>query len=133
MEDVGRVKVRIRELMLQSIERRLVADVPVGAFLSGGIDSSVVVGLMAEASTAPPNTFTIAFEEKEYDESPYADLIAKKFRTNHTNILLKPTVFLDELQAALNAMDIPSGDGINTYVVSKAIARQGMRAALSGG
>jgi asparagine synthase (glutamine-hydrolysing) len=130
--DAVLVQRRIRELMLQSIQRRLVSDVPVGAFLSGGIDSSVVVGLMAEASSAPPNTFTVAFEEKEYDESPYAGVIARKFRTNHTSILLKPTVFLDELPAALNAMDIPSGDGINTYVVSKAIAGQGMRVALSG-
>ena len=132
MGDLQTVQGRIRELMLQSIERRLVSDVPVGAFLSGGIDSSAVVGLMAEASSAKPNTFTIAFEEKEYDESPYAELIAKKFNTNHTSILLKPTVFLDELQEGLNAMDIPSGDGLNTYVVSKAIARRGMRVALSG-
>ena len=127
-----KVQGKIRELMLQSIERRLVSDVPVGAFLSGGIDSGAVVGLMAEASSAKPNTFTIAFEEKEFDESPYADLIAKKFNTNHTSILLKPTVFLDELQDGLNAMDIPSGDGLNTYVVSKAIAQKGMRVALSG-
>ncbi len=130
--DPKKIQGRIRELMLQSIERRLVSDVPVGAFLSGGIDSSAVVGLMAEASSAKPNTFTISFEEKEYDESPYADLIAKKFQTNHTSILLKPTVFLDQLQEGLDAMDIPSGDGINTYVVSKAIAEKGMRVALSG-
>lgn len=132
MTDLKTVQGRIRELLLQSIERRLVSDVPVGAFLSGGIDSSAVVGLMAEAGSAKPNTFTIAFEEKEYDESPYAELIAKKFNTNHTSILLKPTVFLDELQAGLNAMDIPSSDGLNTYVVSKAIAGRGMRVALSG-
>lgn len=127
-----RVQEKIRQLMLQSIERRLVSDVPVGAFLSGGIDSSAVVGLMAEAGLSRPNTFTVAFEEKEYDESSYANLVAKKFNTNHTSILLKPTVFLDELQEGLNAMDIPSGDGLNTYVVSKAIAQKGMRVALSG-
>ena len=130
--DTKKVQQRIRELMLQSVERRMVSDVPVGAFLSGGIDSSAIVGLMAEAGTARPNTFTIAFAEKEFDESPYADIIAKKFNTQHNSILLKPTVFLDELKNALDAMDIPSGDGINTYVVSKAIAGQGMRVALSG-
>lgn len=123
---------RIRELLLQSVERRMVSDVPVGAFLSGGIDSSAIVGLMAEAGNTCPNTFTIAFAEKEFDESPYAAIIAKKFNTRHNSILLKPTVFLDELRNALDAMDIPSGDGINTYVVSKAIAGQGMRVALSG-
>ncbi|HXB90749.1 MAG TPA: asparagine synthase (glutamine-hydrolyzing), partial [Puia sp.] len=126
------VQRRVRELMLTSIERRLVSDVPVGAFLSGGIDSGAVVGLMAEAGTTQPNTFTITFEEKEFDESRYADIIAKKFNTRHTPILLRPKTFLDELTNALDALDTPSGDGINTYVVSKAIARQGMRVALSG-
>jgi len=130
--DPQKVKNRIRELTLQSVERRLVSDVPVGAFLSGGIDSSVVVGLMAEAGSSRPNTFNVAFEEKEYDESYYAELIAKKFNTRHTKLLLKPTVFLDELENALNAMDIPSGDGINSYVVSKAIRKNGMTVALSG-
>lgn len=130
--DKQKVQGKIRELMLQSVERRLVSDVPVGAFLSGGIDSSAIVGLMAEAGSARPNTFTISFTEKEYDESGYADLIAKKFNTHHNTVLLKPTVFLDELTAGLDAMDTPSGDGINTYVVSKEIARQGMRVALSG-
>jgi len=130
--DVAAVKKRIRELMLQSVERRLVSDVPVGAFLSGGIDSSAVVGLMAEAGDARPNTFNICFEEEEFDESAYAEIIARKFNTNHTRILLKPTVFLDELKNGLDALDIPSGDGINTYVVSKAIRQSGMTVALSG-
>jgi len=127
-----KVHSQIRELMLQSVKRRLVSDVPVGAFLSGGIDSSIVVGLMAEAGEGRPNTFNIAFSEKEYDESYYADMIAKKFNTCHTSILLKPETFLEELQNALDAMDTPSGDGINTYVVSKAIRQQGMAVALSG-
>ncbi|HEY4334348.1 MAG TPA: asparagine synthase (glutamine-hydrolyzing) [Puia sp.] len=130
--DVNAVRSRIRELMLQSVKRRLVADVPVGAFLSGGIDSSAVVGLMAEASAQRPATFNISFEEKEYDESYYAEMVAKKFKADHTRILLQPTIFLDEMNNALNAMDTPSGDGINTYVVSKAIRQKGMTVALSG-
>ncbi|HVM87595.1 MAG TPA: asparagine synthase (glutamine-hydrolyzing) [Puia sp.] len=121
-----------KELMLQSVKRRLVSDVPVGAFLSGGIDSSVVVGLMAEASAAPPNTFNISFSEKEFDESYYAGIVSKKFNTNHTNILLRPNIFLDELQNALDVMDTPTGDGINTYIVSKAIRQKGITVALSG-
>jgi asparagine synthase (glutamine-hydrolysing) len=130
--DAAAVKKRVRELMLQSVKRRLVSDVPVGAFLSGGIDSSAVVGLMAEAGDARPNTFNICFEEEAYDESAYAEIIARKFNTHHTRILLRPTVFLDELKNGLDALDIPSGDGINTYVVSKAIRQNGMTVALSG-
>lgn len=130
--DKQKVQTHIRELLLQSVKRRLVSDVPVGAFLSGGIDSSVVVGLMAEADPAKPNTFNICFDEKEYDESLYADMVAKKFNTNHTKILLRPSSFLDELHNALDAMDSPSADGINTYVVSKAIRQKGIVVALSG-
>jgi asparagine synthase (glutamine-hydrolysing) len=130
--DRQRVQQKIRDLTLQAVGRRLVSDVPVGAFLSGGIDSSVVVGLMAEAGSSRPNTFNVSFDEKEFDESYYAELIAKKFNTQHTRLLMKPTVFLDELQNALDAMDTPSGDGINSYVVSKAIRRNGMTVALSG-
>jgi asparagine synthase (glutamine-hydrolysing) len=126
------VEDKIRELMLQSVKRRLVSDVPVGAFLSGGIDSSAVVALMVEAGDRTPNTFNISFDESEFDESKYAEIIAKKFNTNHTQIRLRSHAMLDELNHALDAMDTPSGDGINTYVVSKAIQDKGIRVALSG-
>ena len=87
---------------------------------------------MVEAGDPSPNTFNISFDESEFDESKYAKIIARKFNTRHTEIRLKPEVFLDELTNALDAMDTPSGDGINTYVVSKAIHEQGIRVALSG-
>src|SRR5688500_10894255 len=130
--DEKKVQAHTRELLADAVERRLVSDVPVGAFLSGGIDSSVVVALMAQASTSRVNTFNIAFDEKEYDESAFAEIVAKKYNTNHTRISLKPTVFLEELENGLNAMDTPSGDGINSYVVSKAIREAGITVALSG-
>jgi asparagine synthase (glutamine-hydrolysing) len=130
--DKKQVEGKVKELMLQSVKRRLVSDVPVGAFLSGGIDSSAVVGLMVEAGDPSPKTFTISFDEKEFDESHYADIVAKKFNTDHTTIHLKPEVMLEELTHALDAMDVPTGDGINTYVVSKAIHERGIRVALSG-
>jgi asparagine synthase (glutamine-hydrolysing) len=130
--DKKQVMQHIRNLLRDSVERRLISDVPIGAFLSGGIDSSAVVGLMAEVSKSRPNTFTIGFSEREFDESDYAAQIAKKFNTNHNQVLLKPSVFLDELTNALDAMDTPSGDGVNTYVVSKAIRQSGLTVALSG-
>jgi len=132
LTDKTQVQQKIRELLLQSVKRRLVSDVPVGAFLSGGIDSSAVVGLMVEAGDPNPNTFNISFDEEEYDESFYANIIAKKFNTRHTQVHMKPEIMLDELTNALDMMDTPSGDGINTYVVSKAIRKQGITVALSG-
>ncbi len=122
----------ILRLLRSAVEQRLVSDVPVGAFLSGGIDSSAVVALMAEVSRRPPETFNISFSEKGFDESGYAELVAKKFNTRHHTILQKPEYMLDNLLPALGAMDTPSGDGINSYVVSKAIREAGITVALSG-
>jgi asparagine synthase (glutamine-hydrolysing) len=130
--DSNRVQKKIYELLLASVRRRLVSDVPLGAFLSGGIDSSAVVALMKEAGNTNPNTFTIGFSEKEYDESYYASIISKKFNTNHNLVQLNPGVFLEQLTNALNAMDTPSGDGVNTFVVSGAIKKSGLTVALSG-
>lgn len=130
--DTKEVKKHIYDLLSNSVQKRLVSDVPVGAFLSGGIDSSIVVGIMAEVCGIKPDTFNISFGEKEYDEAEYANIIARKFNTNHTTIQLSPDVMLSELENALTAMDTPSGDGINTYVVSKAIKNAGITVALSG-
>lgn len=128
----GEVKSGIRALLQQSVEMRMRADVPFGAFLSGGIDSGVITGLMAAVSEHPVSTFSVTFSEKEFDESPYAERIARRFRTNHTRIHLTPDAFLALLPDALSAMDHPSGDGPNTYVVSKVTRASGIKMALSG-
>jgi len=130
--NIGAIQKRIRELLYQSVERRLASDVSLGAFLSGGIDSSAVVAIMSQVNPGATNAFTIAFEEKDYNELPYAELVAKKYKVNHTKLLLRPQDFLDQLPGALNAMDTPSGDGPNTYLVSKAIRNSGIIVALSG-
>ena len=122
----------INELLQSSVELRMRADVPFGAFLSGGIDSSIVVGLMSRISSHPVNTFSITFNEQAYDESPYSELIAKRFNTKHTAIQLSANHFLQMVPEALQAMDHPSGDGPNTYVVSKATREAGVKMALSG-
>jgi asparagine synthase (glutamine-hydrolysing) len=126
------IKKNIFNLLGESVQKRLVSDVPVGAFLSGGIDSSIVVGLMREVCGIQPETFNISFAETAFDESSYAEMVAKKFNTHHTRIQLSPQIMLDELENALSAMDTPSGDGINTYIVSKAIKNAGITVALSG-
>lgn len=130
--DLPTIHSKVKQLLLESVERRMISDVPLGAFLSGGIDSSAVVALMAEISSQPVNTFSVTFDEKQFDESVYADLIAQKFNTNHTAIRLSPFDFLKQLPAALKAIDSPSGDGINTYIVSKATKDSGITVALSG-
>lgn len=123
---------KTEELLYQSVERRLVADVPFGAFLSGGIDSSAVVGIMSKLCSRKVETFNVSFDESEFSESIYARKISDLFGTQHHEIKLKSSDFLNELPEALKAMDHPSGDGPNTYVVSKATKNAGVTMALSG-
>jgi asparagine synthase (glutamine-hydrolysing) len=131
-DDASAVKKNVRELLLRSVERRMISDVRLGAFLSGGIDSSAIVALMSEVSDRPVDTFSVNFGEKEYDESRYSSLIAEKYRTSHTAVNLNAADFLSELPNALAAVDSPSGDGLNTFVVSKATKKAGITVALSG-
>lgn len=122
----------IRRLMESAVQSRLVADVPFGAFLSGGIDSSLIVGLMAKHQHSPVKTFSVTFDEDEFSEAPYARMIAEKFKTDHTEIRLTPGDFLEDLPNALASMDHPSGDGPNTYIVSRVTKEAGVSMALSG-
>lgn len=122
----------VRERLSKAVEIRMRADVPFGAFLSGGIDSSAIVGLMASTSSQPVKTFSVTFNEKEWDESSYSQLIAQRFSTEHQEIRLSAEHFRDEVPAAIQAMDHPSGDGPNTYVVSKVTREAGVKMALSG-
>ena len=110
----------------------MIADVPFGAFLSGGIDSSAIVGLMSKISEKKIKTFTISFDESDFSESKYAKIIATKFNTEHHDIKLSPIDFLKEIPAALSSIDHPGGDAINTYLVSKATKKEGVTVALSG-
>lgn len=131
-KDAAVLKRDIRETLSDSVNLRMRADVPFGAFLSGGIDSSIVVGLMSEVAREKVRTFTVTFDEKEFSEAEFAASVAKRFGTEHTDIRLKADDFLDLLPSALNAMDHPSGDGPNTFVVSQVTKAAGVTMALSG-
>ena len=122
----------IRERFTSAVEKRLIADVPVGAFLSGGIDSSLIVATIAEKLDRRIDTFNVSFNENEFSEAQYAKLIAEKYGTNHHEILLDPKEFLDSLPDALAALDHPSGDGPNSWIVSRETKKQGITVALSG-
>lgn len=132
LESREQILSEIRQKLTRSVELRMRADVDFGAFLSGGIDSSAVVGLMAEVSQRPIKTFTVTFDENEFNEGTYAAQIAKKFNTVHTAIHLSPNDFLTSIPDALAAMDHPSGDGPNTFIVSRATRQAEVKMALSG-
>ncbi|MBX7223619.1 MAG: asparagine synthase (glutamine-hydrolyzing), partial [Blastocatellia bacterium] len=124
-------KGKVLRILQEATEIHLLSDVPLGAFLSGGIDSSAVVALMSAVSQKP-KTFSVVFDEKRFDEAQYATLIAQKYNTEHTEIPLSQEAMLADLPTALERMDQPTGDGVNTYVVSQAVRRAGVTVALSG-
>jgi asparagine synthase (glutamine-hydrolysing) len=130
--DPAVVRREVRTLLLSAVERRLVADVPFGAFLSGGIDSSAIVSLMSEIASGQTKTFSVVFDESEFSEAQYARIVARKFGTEHHELHLTPEYFLHTLPQGLQSMDHPSGDGLNTYVVAKATKAAGITMALSG-
>jgi len=122
----------VKELFFRAIEKNLVTDVPFGAFLSGGIDSSAIVGAMAKVSNSRIKTFNISFSEEKFNEAHYARHIAEMHNTEHQEIKLSSSQFLEYLPNAISAMDHPSGDGPNTYIISKIAKDAGISMAFSG-
>ena len=123
----------IRQRVTAAVERRLISDVPLGAFLSGGIDSTIVVGLMSRLMSEPVKTFSIGFEgDAAYDETPFARLAAARFGTSHTEFRVTPSA-IDLIDALIWHHDGPFGDSsaIPTYIVSK-LAREHVTVVLTG-
>jgi asparagine synthase (glutamine-hydrolysing) len=128
-------KLAIRQAMLDSVRHHLVSDVPVGAFLSSGIDSGTLVGLMRDAGQSDIQTVTLGFEEfrgTAADEVPLATKVAAHYGTRHTNRYVSVREFETDLPKILDAMDQPSIDGVNSWFISKAARELGLKVALSG-
>ena len=123
---------RIQDLVRDAVRVRLFSDVPLGAFLSGGLDSSTIVAAMAEASKSPVETFSAGFDEESFDELQFAEIVAKRFRTNHHVLHCSPNI-LEILPKLVNHFDEPFADSsaIPTYCISAA-ARQQTTVILSG-
>jgi asparagine synthase (glutamine-hydrolysing) len=118
--------------LFEATKMRLISDVPLGAFLSGGTDSSIVVGLMARASSRPVKTFSIGFKNDDFNESDYARIVAKKFETDHHEMILEPDV-VQTVEHLTSSLEEPFGDSsmLPTYYVSQ-MARKHVTVALSG-
>lgn len=123
----------LRHLLSEAVRLRMASDVPVGAFLSGGVDSSAVVALMRDQSAIPVKTFSVGFAEAPYDERPYAQQVASDCRTDHYSETVSPGQALELLLRLVRQYDEPFADSsmIPTYVVSQ-LARQHVTVALSG-
>lgn len=118
--------------LLQATKQHLVSDVPLGIFLSGGIDSSAVAALAMRAGTSDIRTFHVSFDEAAYDESRYARRVAHALGTEHTEYRLTQAEFVAHLDDALSSLDQPTFDAINTYFVSRVVREAGFTVALAG-
>lgn len=132
ISDMGEGARVVRKALEDSVAHHLVSDVPVGLFLSGGIDSSAVVALAAQAAGTRLETFTVVFDEARFSEAAPARAVAERYGTRHEEIHLRGADFLDALPAAFASMDQPSLDGLNTYVVSRGVHDAGLKVVLSG-
>ena len=123
----------VRRLLEDAVSSHLLSDVPVACFLSGGIDSSIIAALAAQQMRDRKlATFSVGFSETTFDESKFAKQIANRYRTDHHHISLTDAEKLLFVSRAVNAMDLPSIDGINTFIVSDYVARNGFKVVLSG-
>lgn len=115
-----------------SVRLHLASDVPLGVFLSGGVDSSSIANLAHRTGLGETHTFTLAFEEQEYNEGQIARRVAAAIGTRHREVVLTEGQFIAELDAALNSLDQPSFDGLNSYYMSRAVREAGFKVALVG-
>lgn len=122
--DFSTYRKELRDLIWESIEIRMMSDVPLGAFLSGGIDSSAIVAVMSELSGQPVQTFSIGYDVggSDYDDTYYAKLVSKKYKTEHKMLTVTAADVMSHLGGFLHHLDQPSSDAINSYFVSELAA-----------
>ncbi len=134
-EDADGGPADLRAALSDSVRHHLVADVPVGVFLSAGLDSATIVGLASESEGANLDTMTLGFEEfrgTDRDEVPLAEDVARTYGTRHRTEWVAGAAFHDRLADVFAAMDQPTIDGVNVYFVAKAAASLGLKVAMSG-
>ena len=121
----------IRSSLSAAVQRQLVADAPLGVFLSGGVDSSILTAI-ASKYKQPLQTLSIAFEQGAFSEAPYQEAVAQAYQTQHKAYTLSADLFYEHLADIQAAMDQPSNDGVNTYFISKYAHESGLKTVLSG-
>jgi asparagine synthase (glutamine-hydrolysing) len=130
----GEGEEEVAGVLRESVRQHMVSDVPVGVFLSGGIDSSAVANLAQRAMGKGDrvNTFTLAFEEAEWNEGGHARRVAGAIGSEHREVVLRESEFVGQLEAGIESLDQPTFDGMNSYFISRAVRDAGLKVALIG-
>ncbi|MEP6926880.1 MAG: asparagine synthase (glutamine-hydrolyzing) [Ginsengibacter sp.] len=122
----------IKASLQKAVRRHLLSDAPIGVFLSGGIDSSIITSLASDSQKEHLKTLSLYFNESEFSEKKYQDILIRKLECKHYQHLLVESEFQQSFPAILQAMDMPSCDGLNTWFISKYAKEHGLKAVLSG-
>src|SRR4029453_18213816 len=130
--DLNRIIATTRGILDEAVKLHLTSDVPLGIFLSGGVDSAALVALASKDRDRPLTTISVVFEEPHYSEAQFAELVARQYQTTHHELMLSRGDFFKELPRAFASMDQPTIDGVNTYFVSRAARAAGWTVMLSG-
>lgn len=121
-----------RKILEESVKLHLISDAPIGVFLSGGLDSSVLSALASRALPKPVNTLSIDFKEAKFSERKYREELVRNIRSKHKEVVVSADDFFKEFKNIFDVMDQPSIDGVNTYFVSLAAKNEGLTVVLSG-
>jgi asparagine synthase (glutamine-hydrolysing) len=126
------VQEHLHSLLQEATALRMISDVPVSIFLSGGIDSSALAALVRQSGRTDFHTFSVVFPEAAYSEAPYSRAVARQFGSTHQEVMVSESDALGYVSSALRYMDQPSIDGTNTFIISGAVRSYGFKVALSG-
>ena len=132
ISDPGQIQNELPAILSEAVKLHLVSDVPLGVFLSGGIDSSALVALASKVSPVGISTLSVIFNEPEYSERSFQHLISRRYRTRHMELCVTEKDFFKEMENIFQAIDQPTVDGVNAYFVSRAAKQAGLKVMLSG-
>ncbi len=132
LTDEKEVHQLINSTLSSAVKRHLISDAPIGVFLSGGIDSSIISLLAAQNSTQQIQTLSVSFNENAYDESYFQKIIQKKINSNHTHYIITKNEYLEALPQLQISFDQPSNDAVNSWFISRCAKQNGLKAVLSG-
>jgi asparagine synthase (glutamine-hydrolysing) len=132
VKDLNEAKLLIKDKLTQSVKRHLISDAPIGLFLSGGIDSSILTILAKEYKPDDLHTLSLVFEDQQYSEKTFQDIIIERTQAHHQSFLVTKEDFENSIEDIYKAMDQPSTDGINSYFICKYARKAGLKTVLSG-
>jgi len=132
IKDASFAHEEVEKVLSEAVNSHLLADAPIGVFLSGGLDSGIIASIASDTKKQQLNSLSIYFEEEKYSEKKYQDMMIQQLNCNYHQLLLKESDFENSFPEILNSMDLPSCDGINTWFISKHAAEKGLKAVLSG-